>query len=86
MLVSHEDALECSLKSQLGVQIIAYPNYLMEVHMRIVLGIVVGLFVAWNVKQPAIMKELQEWGLYKFDEYVDQLCQKYKKPEVTKEN
>jgi hypothetical protein len=54
--------------------------------MRIVLGVLVGLFVAWNVKQPAVMKQLQEWGLSNFDEYVDQICQKYKKPEMPKEN
>jgi hypothetical protein len=54
--------------------------------MRIVLGVLVGLFVAWNVKQPAVMKQMQEWGLSNFDEYVEQICQKYKKPEMPKEN
>ena len=46
--------------------------------MRILLGIAIGLFVARNVKQPATMKQLQDWGLYQFDVYVDQLCQKCK--------
>ena len=54
--------------------------------MRILLGVLVGLFVAWNVKQPVVMIELQKWGLYKFDEYIDQLCQNTKKPEAAKEN
>ena len=53
--------------------------------MRIVIGVIVGLFIAWNVKQPAVMKQLQDWGLSNFDEYVEQLCQKYKKPEVKPE-
>ncbi len=53
--------------------------------MRIVLGVLIGLFVAWNIKQPPVMKQLQDWGISYFDDYVDQLCQKYKKPEVSKE-
>jgi hypothetical protein len=53
--------------------------------MRILLGVLVGLFVAWNVKQPEVMKQMQEWGFYQFDEYIDQLCKKYKKPEAAKE-
>ena len=53
--------------------------------MRILLGVVIGLFVAWNVKQPPFMRELQEWGQYQFDEYVDQICQKCKKADISKE-
>src|SRR5258707_4214722 len=52
--------------------------------MRILLGIAIGLFLAWNVKQPALMKQLQDWGLYQFDVYVDQLCQKYKTLDETR--
>ena len=52
--------------------------------MRILLGIAIGLFVAWNVKQPATMKQLQNWGLYQFDLFVDQLCQTYKTLDETK--
>src|SRR5262249_28031497 len=57
-----------------------------EENMRIVIGILVGLFVAWNIKQPEVLKQLQDWGLYNFYEYVDQLCKQYKKPEAPKEN
>jgi len=53
--------------------------------MRILLGIVIGLFIAWNVKQPATMKQLEDWGHYQFDIYVDQLCQKFKISEGTRE-
>jgi hypothetical protein len=53
--------------------------------MRILIGLVIGLFIAWNVKQPAIMQELQQWGLYRFDEYVDRLCKMYKRPGETEQ-
>lgn len=46
--------------------------------MRVLLGLIIGLFIAWNIKQPPLMKELQDWGVTQFDDNVDELCKRYR--------
>lgn len=47
--------------------------------MRLFIGIVVGLFVAWNVAQPKFAKEVQDQAVEKFN----QLCPASERREVT---
>jgi len=33
--------------------------------MKLIVGILIGLFIAWNVPQPQFAKQFQEWSRYK---------------------
>ena len=47
--------------------------------MRLLIGVMVGLFIAWNVAQPQFAKEVQDHAVEKFS----QLCPSSERREVT---